>query len=93
MEKRKWQEGMTRVSELFGLPGDVVAGLCHMEVLGDRELFLEGHHGILSYSDEQVDINTGDAVVRVEGEHLDLCHMSDREVRVRGQITHVHFLH
>lgn len=92
MEKRKWQEGMTRVSELFGLPSDLVAGLCHMEILGDRELFLEGHHGILSYSTEQVDINVGETIVRVEGRELNLCHMSEREVRVRGTIARVHFL-
>ena len=50
---------MTRAAELFDLPADIVAGLCHLEMIGDRQLFLEGHGGILSYGTEQIDINAG----------------------------------
>ena len=55
----KTQMLRTRMAELFELPVDLVAGLAHMELLGDRQFFLEGHEGILSYSDTQIDISTG----------------------------------
>ena len=47
------QRMLARMAELFDLPADIVAGLCHVEMLGDRQLFLEGHSGILSYGTEQ----------------------------------------
>ena len=59
---------MTRAAELFDLPADIVAGLCHLEMIGDRQLFLEGHGGILSYGTEQIDINAGPLLLRVRGE-------------------------
>ena len=37
-------------AELFDLPPDLVAGLPHMEMLGDRYFYMERHKGILSYS-------------------------------------------
>ena len=51
------RRAMTRAAEFFDLPADIVAGLCHLELLGDRQLFLEGHGGILSYGTEQIDVS------------------------------------
>lgn len=88
----KAQELRTRMAELFDLPADLVAGLPHMELLGDRQFFLEGHEGILSYSDTQIDVSTGGAVLRVRGSALDLRSMTDSEVSIRGRIDAVEFV-
>ena len=86
------QEMKTRMAELFDLPADLVAGLAHMELLGDRQFYLEGHEGILAYSDTQIDVSTGASVVRVRGSGLELRSMTDREVRIRGRIDAVEFV-
>ena len=86
------QEMRTRMAELFDLPADLVAGLAHMELLGDRQFFLEGHDGILGFSDTQIDISAGALVVRVRGSELALRSMTDREVRIRGKIDGVEFV-
>lgn len=93
MEKfSRAQELCTRMAELFDLPADLVAGLTHVELLGDRQFYLEGHGGILSYSDTQIDISTGGAVLRVRGGNLALRSMTDREVRIWGKIDGIEFL-
>ncbi|MBQ9721423.1 MAG: sporulation protein [Oscillospiraceae bacterium] len=81
----------TRMAELFDLPADLVAGLAHMELLGDRQFFLEGHQGILAYSDTQIDISTGASVVRVRGSGVELRSMTGSDVRIRGSIDAVEF--
>ena len=83
---------MTRAAEFFDLPADIVAGLCHLEMIGDRQLFLEGHGGILSYGTEQIDINAGALLLRVRGEGLTLCSMTDAEVRISGRIDKVEYV-
>ncbi len=88
----KARELRERAAELFDLPADLVAGLAHLEVLGDRQLFLEGHGGILSYSDAQIDISAGELVVRIRGEGLALRGMTGSEVRVRGRIAAIEFV-
>lgn len=94
MEKGKPKEVnlLTHVAELFDLPADVIAGLPHLEMIGGRQLYLEHHRGILSYSDTAIDINSGSLVVRVRGEDLELLAMTAEELRVGGRIDAVEFL-
>lgn len=93
MEKiRQPQHLLTRMAELFDLPADLVAGLCHIELLGDRQLFLEGHGGILSYGTEQIDINAGALILRVRGSGLTLRSMTDSEVRIAGTIETLEYV-
>ena len=91
--KREREDGvLTHVAELFDLPADVIAGLPHIEMIGGRQLFLEKHRGLLAYSDETIDINTGAVVVRVRGKGLELLAMTAEELRVGGSIEAVEFL-
>ena len=86
------KEYLARMAELFDLPADVAAGLSHMELLGDRQLLLEGHEGLLAYGTELIDVSVGGAVLRVTGEGLTLKSMTEREVRIGGRIDGVEFL-
>ena len=80
------------VAELFDLPADVVAGLPHMEMVGSRQLYLEHHTGLLSYSEDQIDANTTAGVLRVRGERLTLLAMTAEELRIGGRIAAVEWL-
>ena len=73
-------------AELFDLPPDLVAGLPHMEMLGDRYFYMERHKGILSYSGEEIDINGDKMIVRVYGQGLELVSMTGGALRIRGDI-------
>lgn len=92
--KRREKAGtvLSAVAELFDLPADVVAGLPHMEMIGNRQLYLEHHTGILSYSDCQIDANTTTGVLRVCGESLHLIAMTAEELRIGGVIRGVEWV-
>lgn len=83
---------LTPVAELFDLPVDLVAGLPHMEMIGQRELFVAPHAGLLSYTDTQIDINTAHGVLQVNGSALTLLVMTGQEVRIGGQIVSVQWV-
>ena len=87
MERNRNKAGvLDSVAELFDLPGDVVAGLPRLEMIGDRELYLERHNGILSYEEGQIDVNTPGGVLRIAGERLRLIAMTAGALRVGGKI-------
>ena len=77
---------LTKTAELLDLPMDVVAGLPNLELLGDRQLFLSHHQGILSYRDTAIDVNCGALLVRVRGRGLQLLSMTGDEMRIGGTI-------
>ena len=85
MEKRG-QKVLSALAELFDLPGDVVAGLPRLEMVGDRQLYVEHHTGILAYSDTCIDANTTAGVLRISGEGLSLLAMTAEELRIGGRI-------
>ena len=83
---------LSTVAELFDLPADIVAGLPRLEMVGDRQLYLERHAGILSYSETQIDVNTTGGVLRVTGMALSLMAMTGEEVRIGGRIAAVEWV-
>ena len=89
MEKKKV---FLEAAELFDLPADVVAGLPHIEVVGNQEFFMEQHRGILSYSGEEIDINGDGSIVRVYGQGLELTSMTGEALRIRGEISRVEWV-
>ena len=87
MERNHRDAGvLDTVAELFDLPGDVVARLPRLEMVGSRQLYLEHHSGILSYETDRIDINTPGGVLRLSGEGLTILAMTSGELRVGGDI-------
>ena len=85
-ERRKRESILERTAEVFDLPGDLVAGLPRIELIGDRELRMENHRGILAYGTEEIHISGGRLVLRVRGEELELRAMNAGELLITGRI-------
>ena len=88
MEKRG-RKVLADLAERFDLPADIVAGLPHLEMGGSREVYLEHHTGLLSYSEERIDANTTAGILRIEGAGLHLTAMTAEELRIAGRIASV----
>ena len=87
--KRKKESALERTAQVFDLPGDLVAGLPRMELVGDRELRMENHRGILAYGSEEIHISGGKLILKVRGEGLELRSMNAGELLITGQIRAV----
>ena len=76
---------LARAADFLDLPGDIVAGLPRVEIIGGRELYMENHQGILEYGDSGVVLHGGSVMVRVLGENLELTAMTASELRLKGK--------
>ena len=83
---------LLRASKLFDLPADALAGAPRVEMIGDGELRMGPHRGILAYGPEEIHISGGSLVVVVRGEGLELRAMTPEELLVTGTITAVEFM-
>ena len=87
------KEGLLlRASRLFDLPADALAGAPRVEMIGDGELRMGPHRGILAYGPEEIHISGGSLVVVVRGGGLELQAMPPEELLVTGTITAVEFM-
>ena len=90
MERKGRRPGFwERTAEVFDLPADALAGLPKLELVGDRELWVENHRGILSYGTEEIHISAGTFVVRVTGRELELRAMTGLELLITGKVEQI----
>ena len=80
---------ISRAADVFDLPADVIGSLPHLELIGDCQLLLSSHQGILAYSREAIDINCGRMIVRLGGQEMELTAMNGSELRIQGKIQRI----
>ncbi|MCI8422078.1 MAG: sporulation protein [Lawsonibacter sp.] len=89
-EKKPRRPGLLeRTVELLDLPADVLAGLPRLELIGDKELRMENHKGILAYGSEEIHVSGGICIVKITGRGLELRAMTGLELLITGQIEQI----
>jgi sporulation protein YqfC len=91
-EKRRKEGLLEKASVLLDLPGDTVAGLPCLELIGDRELRMENYRGILSCSKEEIHVDGGKWVLRIQGQDLEIRAMRERELLITGWLDRIELM-
>lgn len=89
IEKRKLAQAGHTAMEKLDLPGEIALGVPRVELVGNREFYMDRHKGVLSYSTELVEIGGGSIEVRLIGRDMQLVAMTDDELRITGRIEKV----
>ena len=88
MEKRP-RSLLEKTVQALDLPADALAGLPRVELVGDREVRMENHRGILAYGDQEIHVSGGPFVIKVMGEGLELRAMTGLELLITGRIRQI----
>ena len=80
------------MSEALELPKDIVMDLPKITVIGNIELSLLNHKGIVEYTQNVIRINTNSGVVKITGEELVIKTILTEEIIVTGLIDNIEFL-
>ena len=93
MERNKREKNIfSDTAELFDIPMDLLTGLPHVELMGNRQFYMENHRGILSYSEDEIAVSAEGLIVRIFGKKLELVSMSGDALRIRGAIERVEWV-
>lgn len=89
-EKKPRRPGLLeRTAELLDLPADALAGLPRLELVGDGELRVENHKGILAYGTEEIHVSGGSFIIKILGQGLELRAMTGLELLITGRIEQI----
>ena len=89
-EKKTRRPGLLeKTAEAFDLPADALTGLPRLELVGDRELRMENHKGILAYGSEEIHVSGGAFIVKISGQNLELRAMTGLELLITGKIDQI----
>lgn len=84
---------MERALEKMDIPPNAVFRVPKMEIFGTRQMMLENHSGIMEYSEEEIKINCGKVIIRIEGEKLTLKAMNCKELSIVGSIRNIAYIY
>ena len=91
MQKRRLSQVGVEAVERLNLPPETAVGVPQVELYGNRQLYMAGHRGVISYSTEEVTVS-GSMTVRIIGKDLQLAAMTDGELRLTGHIDRVELM-
>ena len=90
MDRKPRRPGLLeRTAEALDLPADALVGLPRLELVGDGELRIENHKGILAYGSEEIHVSGGAFLVKVTGQRLELRAMTGLELLITGKIEQI----
>lgn len=67
------------------------AGLAKIELIGNREISVDGCRGILQYDESVVKLNLGNMILKITGSSLTIPVMAAEQTTVTGNIASVEF--
>ncbi len=90
--KNKVDDFKYNVSEVFELPKDIVLDLPKIIMIGNLELHVSNHKGIIEYTNEILRINSNIGIIRIEGVNLELKTILSEEIIVTGNIEKIEII-
>jgi len=79
------------LADLLELPKDLVLDLPRITLIGQHELVLENHRGVMSYRTDQVRVNLARGYLELDGEELIIKYITRDELGVAGLIKSIRF--
>ena len=80
------------IADLLELPRDIVLDLPKITLVGNLQLYIENHKGIIEYSTGLVQVNTKAGILVVTGTGLTIRTIVVEEIIIVGRIDRVEFL-
>lgn len=77
------------ISEALELPKDVVLDLPKVIMIGDIQVNISNHKGIIEYTQETLRINTSIGIVKISGKDMELKTILSEEIIVKGNIQKI----
>jgi len=91
--KNRIDELKSNISETFELPKDIVMDLPKISVIGNIQVIISNHKGIIEYSKETLRINTNIGVIKITGSDMYLKTILTEEIIIAGTIEKIEFLY
>lgn len=87
--KRQFQQ---QVSNFLDIPRDLMMDLPKVVMVGDVQVQVENHRGIVVYTPEEVKVNTTLGDLQITGADLSLKNILPDEILVEGRIKSIVFI-
>ena len=90
--KKSMENMKLNISEALELPIDIMMDLPRLTIIGNMEIALLNHKGIIEYTGETIRINTKSGVFKIIGENLEIKTILSEEIIIIGEIQSIEII-
>lgn len=76
-------------ANIFDIPRDVMLDLPKISLLGDIQLYIENHRGIIEYKENLIRVSTTLGEIVIQGEGMVLRNIGVEEIYIDGRIKEI----
>lgn len=84
--KKRVQQG---VADMLDIPKDTLLNLPKVTVMGNSEVLIENHMGVIEYTPEKLRIGVSFGEIEISGKDLFLKNIFSDELSLKGQIESI----
>lgn len=85
-KKEKSKKIESSLADFFELPRDIVLDLSRLTLIGNKQIYLENHKGIVEYDDRRIRVRTNSGILVITGQDLVIRNLYAVELYVEGDI-------
>lgn len=74
------------IADFFELPHEVILDLPRITLIGNVQLYIENHRGVIAYDENQVRLAVKNGEILVSGEKLHIKNLLEEELLIKGLI-------
>ena len=86
------EQTTNKIIKTLELPEDLFLGLPNISLLGNREVYISNHRGILSYGIEEVIVLIHDYQIQIKGKGLTISSYCKEDLSIQGHIISLEFV-
>ncbi len=79
------------LAEKLDLPKDVILNLPKITIIGNDEITIENHKGIILFERTIIKINTKVKIVDIEGEDFEILYIGDSTITISGKFKSISY--
>ncbi len=89
--QRRRKGNLQRLAGLLEIPADIVLDLPRITMLGNKQLLVENHKGIIEYTGALVRIKLSQGELNVAGAELTIGNFQAEQLLVEGTVTEIKY--
>jgi sporulation protein YqfC len=87
----KMDKSREMLVEKLDLPKDVMLNLPKITIIGNDEITIENHKGIILFDRNIIKINTKVKIVNIEGEDFEILYIGDSTITISGKFKSISY--
>ena len=87
--KNKMYDTKQNIADKLDLPRDIILNMPQIKVMGNNEIIIENHEGIILFEDSQIKINSGIGLISIYGSKFEVLFIGGSTITIGGKFKSI----